>query len=174
MPLPFGKLVLCLLVAGTIAALIAVLLYPPLNPLALFSMLDWNLIAAAEPLVRQCGSLPLLDKFPSLGWNTVLFCATLPSTDEPLRTDSFVAHTRDTILANLGSVEPNWRWKVSSETRRLARSPTTGNEFCQPGWQARSIRSVCKRLPGAIRGSSASISCCPDISKSPTGGHAKH
>ncbi len=119
MPLRFGKLVLCLLVAGPMAALVAILLYPPLNPFTLLSMLDWNLIATEGPSVHLCGSLPLPDESRSLGWNSVLFCATLPSTEDPLRTDSFAAHSRDTILAKLGSVEPNWRWKVSSSSERL-------------------------------------------------------
>ncbi|PDT44316.1 AraC family transcriptional regulator [Sinorhizobium fredii] len=142
MPLPFGKLVLCRLVAGAIAALVAVLLYPPLDPSALLSMLDGNLTAAAESLVRQCGSLPLIGEFPSLGWNTVLFCATLPSTDDPLRADSFAAHSRDTILANLGSVEPNWRWKVSSETPEAC-SLAYRRQRILSAWLASAEHSVC-------------------------------
>ncbi|THK36737.1 AraC family transcriptional regulator [Ensifer sp. MPMI2T] len=137
-----NRVMLCLLVAGTIAALVAVLLYPPLNPLALLSMLGWNLTAAAEPFVHLCGSLPLMDEFRSLGWNTVLFCATLASTDDPLRTDSFAAYSRDTILANLGSVEPNWRWKVSSETPE-APSLIYRRQRFRSAWLTSAEHSVC-------------------------------
>ncbi|MDK1389931.1 hypothetical protein QN224_31895 [Sinorhizobium sp. 8-89] len=76
-------------------------------------------MASAEgPHDELGGSLALLDHWGLriLAWTTALFCAPLSRTDDPPEPDSFEAHSRDAMLARLGSVKPNWRWTVTSDT----------------------------------------------------------
>lgn len=87
MPFRSGKLVLSLLVLGAMVASVAFLPYGPLNPRALLPMLDWNLVSAEGPILHLCSSLAVLDNpgFRTIAWNSVLYCATLPRTDDPSR-----------------------------------------------------------------------------------------
>lgn len=118
MPSRCGKLVLSLLVLVAIVASVAVLLYGALNASLLISVLDWSMMSAEVPLVHLCSSLATLDDSDvrTIVWNAVLYCATLPSTDDAPQPSSFAAHSRDAILAKLEVVEPNWRWTVTADS----------------------------------------------------------
>ncbi|WP_026622740.1 AraC-like DNA-binding protein (plasmid) [Ensifer sp. WSM1721] len=118
-PLRSHMLVPSLLILGVVVASVAVLLHgSPLNATALLSVLDdWNIAPADASPVQLSGLFAILDD-PDLriiAWKVALFCATLPSTDDPPRANSFEAHSRDAILANLETVEPNWRWTVTAD-----------------------------------------------------------
>ncbi|MCA1408853.1 helix-turn-helix transcriptional regulator [Ensifer sp. IC3342] len=117
-PFRSGKLVLSLLVLVAIVASVAVLLYGALNASLLLLVLDCNTVSAEVPLAHLCSSLATLydPDFRTIVWNAVLYCATLPSADDPPRAESFAAHSRDAILAKLDAAEPNWRWTVTADS----------------------------------------------------------